>query len=69
MLCHWYMFCSAVSEGALNRKGVSVEWEPIKKFPQTWTVRPNLLDYDQTRATFSWDTVRRELDGLPDGKG
>jgi acetyl-CoA synthetase len=46
-----------------------VEWEPIKKFPATWSVRPNLLDYEQTRATFSWDAVRHELDGLPNGQG
>ena len=48
---------------------MSVEWEPIKKFPETWSVPPNLLDYDQTCATFSWEAVRRELDGLPGGRG
>ena len=30
---------------------------------------PNLADYEQARATFSWETARRELDGLPDGGG
>jgi acetyl-CoA synthetase len=32
-------------------------------------VPPNLVDYDQARATFSWDEARRQLAGLPDGKG
>ena len=30
---------------------------------------PNLSDYDHARASFSWDTARRELDGLPNGRG
>src|SRR5690242_7725479 len=30
-------------------------------------VRPNLDDYDQIRATFSYPDVIRELDGLPGG--
>ena len=55
------------AEGTLDRKGVSVEWESIQKFPETWSVRPNLLDYERTRATFSWDAVRNELDALPGG--
>lgn len=53
----------------MKAKGSPVNWKPIKKFPNTWTVKPNLLDYDKTYATFSWEEVRRELDGLPDGKG
>jgi acetyl-CoA synthetase len=32
-------------------------------------VVPNLVDYDQTRSAFSWDAVREELAGLPDGRG
>ncbi len=28
---------------------------------------PNLCDYEQTRATFSWAQARRALDGLPGG--
>jgi acetyl-CoA synthetase len=46
-----------------------VHWKPIKKSPKTWSVRPNLLDYEETCAEFSWEAVRGELDGLPDGKG
>jgi acetyl-CoA synthetase len=32
-------------------------------------VPPNLVDYAAARADFSWDAIRRELDGLPDGMG
>jgi acetyl-CoA synthetase len=44
-------------------------WEPIRKNPETWRVRPHLLDYTKARAGFYWEGVRRELDGLPGGKG
>jgi acetyl-CoA synthetase len=30
-------------------------------------VRPNLNDYDAQRASFSWDDLSKELDGLPGG--
>lgn len=53
----------------MKAKGSAVDWKPIKKFPKTWSVQPNLLDYDKTCTTFSWEDVRRELDGLPGGKG
>ena len=43
--------------------------ERIEKGQGGWTVTPNLLDYDATRASFSWDDARRELDGLPNGAG
>jgi len=46
-----------------------MDWEPIKKSPEAWTIQPNLLDYDTTYATFSWDAIRRELAGLPGGQG
>ncbi len=42
---------------------------PIKKHVASFAVRPNLLDYDETRARFSWDAIRGELDGLPGGRG
>ena len=32
-------------------------------------VVPNLEDYEQARAAFSWETARLELDGLPGGRG
>jgi acetyl-CoA synthetase len=37
----------------------------------TWPagVVPNIVDYDAARASFSWDAARRQLDGLPAGRG
>jgi len=46
-----------------------VAWGTIKKSREDRTVLPNLQDYDQTRAAFSWEQARRELDGLPGGRG
>ncbi|MBP7777240.1 MAG: acetate--CoA ligase [Acidobacteria bacterium] len=31
--------------------------------------RPHLVDYAKARAAFSWPAIRRELDGLPAGRG
>ncbi len=38
---------------------------------QQWAggVTPNVVDYDAARAAFSWDAARRQLDGLPGGRG
>jgi len=44
-------------------------WKTIEKPRQGWAVVPNLLDYARTRAEFSWDEARRDLDGLPGGRG
>ena len=44
-------------------------WEPIKKSSRDIRLAPNLLDYAEARATFSWDTAKGHLDGLPDGAG
>jgi acetyl-CoA synthetase len=41
----------------------------IRKGPWPGGVIPNLLDYDAARAAFRWDDARRELDGLPGGRG
>jgi len=30
---------------------------------------PNLIDYAEARATFTWNAARRDLDGLPGGRG
>jgi acetyl-CoA synthetase len=46
-----------------------MNWKPIKKSSDTWIIKPNLLDYHQTYSSFSWEAIRRELDGLPDSKG
>ena len=44
-------------------------WPPIAKSPRDWPVAPNLLDYSQTYAEFSWPAARKLLDGLPGGRG
>ncbi len=46
-----------------------MDWKTITKSFNGWTVKPNLLDYEQTRATFSWEAIRQELEGLPGGRG
>ncbi len=45
-----------------------MEWKPIKK-PRSWAVTPNLLNYAETRARFSWESVQRDLNGLPERRG
>jgi len=42
---------------------------PIKKSSESWRVKPHLLDYEKACASFTWDTIRRELGGLPGGLG
>jgi acetyl-CoA synthetase len=32
-------------------------------------IQPNLSNYSESRASFSWDAARRQLDGLPGGRG
>lgn len=44
-------------------------WQPIIKSRRDWITVPNLIDYWSARASFSWDKARKDLDGLPDGKG
>ncbi len=46
-----------------------MRWTPIKKPIDSWGTLPNLLNYAHTCSAFSWDDVRRELDGLPGGGG
>ncbi|MFY9941269.1 MAG: acetate--CoA ligase [Desulfobacterales bacterium] len=46
-----------------------MRWTPVKKPTGSWAKPPNLLDYDHTCSAFSWEDVRRELDGLPGGGG
>ncbi len=41
-------------------------FETIEKPPVTsMAVRPNIYDYEAQRASFSWDELAKELDGLP----
>jgi acetyl-CoA synthetase len=44
-------------------------WPVIPKSPASWKVPPNLLDYEPTVATFSWDAVRGAFQGLPENRG
>ena len=44
-------------------------FNPIYKHPESYPQRPNLLDYEKTGDAFSWQAVRSELDGLPEGRG
>jgi acetyl-CoA synthetase len=44
-----------------------MDWPPISKSPANLPVQPNLVDYDKARAGFSWEALRKELGGLPDG--
>ena len=44
-------------------------WQTIVKSSEGQAVAPNLSDYPGARATFSWRLARRELEGLPGGRG
>jgi acetyl-CoA synthetase len=44
-----------------------MDWPPICKSPANLPVQPNLVDYDKARAGFSWEAIRKELGGLPNG--
>ena len=44
-------------------KNGSDAWAPISKSAAAWTVRPNMVDYASTCATFSWDVARKEFLG------
>ncbi|MBM9514485.1 acetate--CoA ligase [Desulfogranum marinum] len=46
-----------------------MHWKAIKKTPTLYRITPHLLDYEETCAHFSWETIGRELNGLPGGKG
>ncbi|MBI3934063.1 MAG: acetate--CoA ligase [Acidobacteria bacterium] len=46
-----------------------MEWPPIQKSPASWAVVPNLADYEETCARFSWTAIRREFEGLPQDRG
>jgi acetyl-CoA synthetase len=44
-------------------------FEAIKKDPKNFRLAPNLGDYAQTCAAFSWENTERELTKLPDQRG
>jgi acetyl-CoA synthetase len=41
----------------------------IEKAPASSAAIPNLVDYDEARASFSWESVFAELSGLPGDRG
>jgi len=43
--------------------------EIITKSHSGWVTTPNLMDYDEVQAKFSWEEARGYLDGLPGGAG
>ena len=43
--------------------------EAVIEKPKIWKVTPNLLNYSRAKAEFTWEDARRELSGLPGGKG
>jgi acetyl-CoA synthetase len=55
--------------GAKIAMTVSMSYETIAKTGHDLRVKPNLQDYDQARAEFSWEQARTQLAGLPGGRG
>ena len=47
----------------------ALRFRPIVKSRDQFRVQPNLLDYRDERARFTWDAARRRLDGVPGGRG
>jgi len=45
----------------------SVRWPTIHKDVDEFAVRPNLLDYEATCKSFTWESERDALSGLPGG--
>lgn len=41
----------------------------IGKHPASMKIKPNMTNYESACAGFSWDNVRKELDGLPENRG
>ena len=46
-----------------------MQWQTLKKQSETFRVVPNLMDYAASRECFSWNQIRAELEGLPNGAG
>ena len=44
-------------------------WTSIEKHPESFKKPPNLRDYAEAVAAFSWDALRDELPGLPGARG
>ena len=46
-----------------------MNWPPIQKTSVSGKALPNLREYAQASADFSWEQARKELDGLPGAEG
>ncbi len=46
-----------------------MDFPTLKKATNNWKETPNLKDYQKTYNTFAWETIRKELDGLPNNQG
>ncbi len=46
-----------------------MSWPTIQKTPSQFKSQANLLDYEFTRSTFTWQQAQRELQGLPNDGG
>ncbi|MFN5968057.1 MAG: acetate--CoA ligase [Pseudanabaena sp.] len=46
-----------------------MDWKPIEKPKIQGTVLPNLLNYEETCSTFSWDKIANELKSVSDRQG
>ncbi|MBI1844908.1 MAG: acetate--CoA ligase [Actinobacteria bacterium] len=46
-----------------------MDWRTIEKLPVAGGTVPNLVDYEETCRTFSWEGAGALLDGLPGGSG
>ena len=45
-----------------------MDYTPISKPPlEAFTVKPNLRDWKEAREQVTWEQIRSELDGTPDG--
>jgi acetyl-CoA synthetase len=47
----------------------TLRWSPITKTRLSGGTAPNLLDYERACAEFSWEHARKQLGGLPEGRG
>jgi acetyl-CoA synthetase len=46
-----------------------MDWPLIRKHPLTASHPANLADYDEAHSSFTWESARQQLAGLPHGRG
>ena len=44
-------------------------WSTVHKTTTSGAVPPNMADYEAERSSFTWESARASLDGLPGGRG